>query len=67
MDTGPGVAPELAGTIFDRHRRGQTGAPRISGLGLALVREIMQLHGGGIRLATQPGWGAVFIASLPAC
>lgn len=60
-DRGQGVPPEDRERIFDRFWRGQ-GAPGAgAGLGLAIVREIMKLHGGSVELANNPGGGARFI------
>jgi two-component system sensor histidine kinase QseC len=67
MDTGPGIAEEHAEAIFERFYRVPSSSSAGSGLGLALVREILRIHGGSIRLASRPGWGAVFVISLPAC
>jgi signal transduction histidine kinase len=67
MDTGPGIAEEHAEAIFERFYRVPSSSSTGSGLGLALVREILRIHGGSIRLAPQTGWGAVFVISLPAC
>lgn len=36
-----------------------------TGLGLALVRRLVDLHGGSIELTTRPGWGSRFLVSLP--
>lgn len=69
-DRGPGV-PELERqTIFGRFARGERseepGAPRGSGLGLALVSEHVSLHGGRVWVEEREGGGAVFIVEIPA-
>jgi len=67
-DTGIGIAEEEAGRIFDRFvqldgrlARRHPGA----GLGLTLVRRIVDLHGGAITLQSEPGRGSRFSVSLP--
>ncbi|MCC9598517.1 MULTISPECIES: ATP-binding protein [unclassified Rubrivivax] len=66
-DTGPGIAPELHETIFERFRQGSA---RVSyehggtGLGLALSRALAQLMGGTLTLASEPGRGARFTLAL---
>lgn len=68
-DTGPGIEPGLAPRVFEPfvhgaedRRRPQTGL----GLGLALVRRLVELHGGNIRLAPRAeGRGAEFVITLP--
>jgi heavy metal sensor kinase len=52
-NTGPGIAPEHAGNIFDRFFRGEaarSSRQRGHGLGLSIVREIARAHGGDIAL-----------------
>ena len=64
-DTGPGIAPELAGQIFDPFvttKEGGTGA----GLGLAVVHGIVRSHGGRIDCTSSPGAGTTFTVVLPA-
>lgn len=65
-DTGPGIPPEDMERVFDSFVRtihdGQDGA----GLGLALVRRFVELHGGTVELESQPGQGTVVTVRLPA-
>lgn len=62
-DRGPGLPPELAGRLFDPFVSGKPGG---AGLGLALARRIVVLHGGSLALADRPGGGAVATVRLPA-
>ncbi|MBZ0156506.1 MAG: HAMP domain-containing protein [Alphaproteobacteria bacterium] len=67
-DTGPGIAKEYLGTIFDKFQQvPQTDAYRIkgSGLGLALVKHIITAHGGKVWVESEPGKGSSFIFILP--
>jgi signal transduction histidine kinase len=67
-DTGIGIAqPELE-HLFEEFRQVDsdiTREQRGTGLGLALTRRYVELHGGQIRLATEVGKGSVFTLSLP--
>lgn len=65
-DSGPGVAGELRANLFERPsvlEPGQQSASR-GGLGLMIVRRMLQLHGGEIRLLEVPA-GACFQFTLP--
>jgi heavy metal sensor kinase len=65
-DSGPGIAPEERERIFDRFYRADPGRPRSgTGLGLPLVRSIVRLHGGEIRLRSEPGRETCFQVRLP--
>jgi len=65
-DTGPGIAPEDQARIFDRFYRGDPARGRGGvGLGLALVRSIVDLHQGQISLHNVAGRGACFTVVLP--
>ncbi len=66
-DDGPGVAPEDQPWIFERfyqasRHREQRGS---SGLGLAIVRRVAELHGGRAGLRSEPGCGSTFFIELP--
>jgi signal transduction histidine kinase len=65
-DQGMGIAPEHHGRIFERFERAVEGTA-ISGLGLGLyiTRQIIEAHGGSIRVESAIGKGATFIVSLP--
>ncbi len=68
-DDGPGLDPSGAARTFERFAHGPTtDGRRRFGLGLALVREVVDAHGGQIEAAGQPGpdHGAIFRVQLPA-
>jgi signal transduction histidine kinase/CheY-like chemotaxis protein len=69
-DSGQGIAPELLPHVFDRFRQGDSSITRHTGglgLGLALVREIVTLHGGTVSAHSDGvGHGAKFVARFPA-
>ncbi len=66
-DTGPGIDPADHQAIFERYRQGeQTSASSPgTGIGLALVRELAELHGGRVEVESTPGQGACFRLVLP--
>jgi signal transduction histidine kinase len=65
-DTGEGIAPDQIKHVFERFYRvpGQDADTGV-GLGLSIVREIVQAHGGEIDVSSQPGHGARFRIALP--
>jgi two-component system OmpR family sensor kinase len=65
-DDGEGFPDADRDVIFQRFARGGHGDRRRFGLGLALVREVVQAHGGSVRASGQPGQGASFTLLLPA-
>jgi PAS domain S-box-containing protein len=68
-DSGPGVPPEHRDMVFGRFRSGLDGDGRSAGLGaglgLAIVREFVELHGGEVSLGSAPEGGALFSVALP--
>jgi signal transduction histidine kinase len=68
-DDGIGIDPETMSILFTRfaHGEGHTGLARRApyGIGLTLVREIAQAHGGDITVTSAPGQGATFTLRLP--
>ena len=68
-DRGPGIPVEEQGRIFERFYRSRTARDRNvrgSGIGLALVKHIVEAHGGRLAVDSAPGQGATFTVSLPA-
>ena len=67
-DTGTGVAPEEMPRLFERFHRVENARGRThegSGIGLALVQELVKLHGGSIAAESTPGRGTTFAVRLP--
>ena len=67
-DRGPGLAPGEEKHIFDKFVRGAAGATggrRGAGLGLAICRAIVEIHGGRIWAENRPGGGARFMFTIP--
>jgi signal transduction histidine kinase len=66
-DTGPGIPQEELARIFVRLFRGDTSrSERGLGLGLSLVKAIVEAHGGSVAVDSQVGRGATFAVRLPA-
>ncbi|MGB8167408.1 MAG: PAS domain-containing protein, partial [Chthoniobacteraceae bacterium] len=67
-DTGTGIPVEAQPHLFERFYRVQ-GAPgrthEGSGIGLALVHELVKLHGGTVRVESEPGVGSAFTVTIP--
>jgi len=67
-DTGIGIHPRDFERIFHPFEQGDQSAAKKhegSGLGLALCREIVALHGGTIRVESEPGKGSSFMVTIP--
>jgi signal transduction histidine kinase len=67
-DTGIGIAPEDQPAVFEEFRqvgRDQVRKAEGTGLGLALTKRFVELHGGAIRLESTPGKGSTFAFTLP--
>jgi len=63
-DNGPGIPPDAATRVFEPFL--QLGEDvRGSGLGLALVKQIVEQHGGAVAIHSAPGGGACFSFTLP--
>jgi signal transduction histidine kinase len=68
-DDGPGMSAEVAERAFEPFYRGDASRDRRTGgvgLGLSLVRRIVEAHGGRVELSTEPGRGTTFLVRLPA-
>ena len=65
-DTGIGIPPDELPRIWDRLFRGDTSrTERGLGLGLSLVKAVVEAHGGTVEVASEPGQGSAFTVSLP--
>jgi signal transduction histidine kinase len=67
-DTGPGIATEEQARIFEEFQQGEAGYEQRegTGLGLALSKRLVELHGGRIWVDSEPGEGSTFVFTLPA-
>jgi signal transduction histidine kinase len=68
QDSGPGIPVTFLPYVFDRFRQADSTSARQHGglgLGLAIVRHLVELHGGKVRADNAPGGGAVFTVELP--
>jgi signal transduction histidine kinase len=64
-DTGTGIAPEVVPHIFERYRQADAGRRRGVGLGLSIVKAIVDAHGGRVWVQTAVGAGSTFHVALP--
>jgi PAS domain S-box-containing protein len=69
QDTGMGISPGFLPHVFERFRQADSSSTRTHGglgLGLAIVRHIVELHGGSVAVASEgEGRGAAFTVTLP--
>ncbi|MBI2941960.1 MAG: response regulator [Chloroflexi bacterium] len=69
-DTGVGIAPENLSAVFEEYRRVHVNGERRligSGLGLAVSKRFVELHGGSMWVESQPDHGSIFSFTLPTC
>lgn len=65
-DQGPGIDPEYQKSIFDRFEaRASAGKHRGAGLGLSIVKSLVELHGGNINIRSAPGEGTAVTVLFP--
>jgi len=62
-DTGAGIAPEVAGNLFQPFTT--HGKTHGTGLGLSICKKIIEDHGGKIAVRSEAGRGAIFSFTLP--
>ena len=67
-DTGVGIPPDEIGHVFERFRRVRSGAAQAipgTGLGLTIVKQIVEMHGGKIWVESAVGHGSAFHFTVP--
>ena len=67
-DTGPGIPSDVLPRVFDQFYRVDKSRSRSTGgagIGLTIVRKLVEAHGGTVRAETKPGKGARFVVTLP--
>ncbi|HEU4477465.1 MAG TPA: ATP-binding protein [Pyrinomonadaceae bacterium] len=68
-DSGQGISPDFLPYVFERFRQADMKTTRVHGglgLGLAIVRQLVELHGGTVQVASEgEGKGATFVVKLP--
>ncbi|MFH1499250.1 MAG: ATP-binding protein [Verrucomicrobiota bacterium] len=68
IDQGPGMDAETAARVFERFYQGDAGLARGHGgmgIGMAIAREMVEMHGGQLTVASEPGLGSTFTCTLP--
>lgn len=67
QDTGPGIAPEDQGLVFEPFKQTETGLRQGSGtgLGMPISKKLVEAHGGRLWVESAPGQGATFYIALP--
>lgn len=67
-DTGVGIAPEHLPHVFERFyrvERARSGSRQNAGLGLSLVKSIVERHGGGVHIDSEVGCGTEIVLTFP--
>ncbi len=65
-DTGPGIEPEDVPHLFDRFWQARKARRQGAGLGLPIVKGIVEAHGGRVWVESVPGRGSTFFFTIPA-
>lgn len=66
VDSGAGIAPDEQEKIFERYYRSSSVLSRPgAGVGLSIVKQAVELHGGSVRVTSKPGEGSTFEVRLP--
>ncbi|MEO1747863.1 MAG: ATP-binding protein, partial [Pseudomonadota bacterium] len=65
VDEGPGLSVEDADQLFERFHTEQSGRQRGAGLGLALVKSLIDLHGGSVSISNRENGGTEVMIALP--
>lgn len=65
-DTGPGIEPEALSHVFDRYWQKEDGTRGSTGLGLTIVKGVVEAHGGAVSVVSKLGEGATFTLLFPA-
>ncbi len=65
VDDGPGIDPRELPHVFERFWRARRGAQEGSGLGLSIVKVLVEAHGGRVWAESEPGRGSAFHVELP--
>jgi len=65
IDRGPGIAPDDLPRLFERFYRGAQREGEGLGLGLYIVRKLVEAHGGRVGVTSAPGAGSTFSFTLP--
>lgn len=65
-DTGEGIDSELLPNVFNRFQQGRTNTPHSIGLGLSIVKQVIEAHGGTVQASSNGrGKGSSFVVTLP--
>ena len=64
-DSGPGISSEQLPHLFDRYWQARRGTRSGIGLGLSIVRGVVEAHGGTVAVTSQVGVGSQFVVTLP--